>query len=76
VGKEIVDQVLDKVRRQSEQCTGLQVSYINNNDYENDRPLGFVGIFNLPLLWRRNGIRIHVSVDGETFRGLREEGIC
>ena len=35
--------------------------------------LGFAGIPRISQFWRRNGIRIHVFVDGKTVSRLRKE---
>ena len=64
IGKEIVDLVLDRIRKLADQCTGLQVSLkqvkLNLNL--------FPGFLDLPLLrwWYR--IRIRLPLDGASLR--------
>lgn len=71
IGKEIVDVVLDRVRKLADQCTGLQVrvSLFLPNTFTLTRvifvilsfEIGFLGV---PFVRWRYRIRIHESIDG------------
>lgn len=64
IGKEIVDVVLDRIRKLADQCTGLQVSKRLAVDVTNVTVF-FIGIPRFPLFWRGHWIRIHEFVDGK-----------
>ena len=72
VGKEIVDLVLDRIRKIADQCTGLQV-LINLAFMGQIIILHSSGIPHLPLIWWWNWIWLHLPVDGASLGGLREE---
>ena len=70
IGKEIIDQVLDRIRKLSDACSGLQViiKYVKHFIYLN---LGFPYF---PFVWWRHGIRIYLFADGTSIGRLWQKG--
>ena len=67
IGKEIVDLVLDRIRKLADQCTGLQVRpHSLSSEFRSNHV--FLGFPHLPLLrwWYR--FRFRLPLDGASFR--------
>lgn len=78
IGKEIVDLVLDRIRKLSEQCTGLQVLFVRKKSRGVEKVLAFMaiyypGISDLPLIRWRHWLRLHLPPYGASLRGLWQE---
>lgn len=75
IGKEIVDLVLDRIRKLADQCTGLQVcwflcNYIIPKEIFKYCSLGILGI---SFVWWRYWQWFYIVVDGTALRRLWQE---
>lgn len=68
IGKEVIDLVLDRIRRLSENCSGLQGLFSMENLIATPEFLikywNFFRIPHLSFIWWWYGVRIHISSDG------------
>jgi tubulin alpha len=73
IGKEMIDLVLDRIRKMADQCTGLQ-GFLIFHSFGGKCSLSLSFFFlNTKFTFRRNRIRLHFSVDGTTVSRLWEE---
>jgi tubulin alpha len=77
IGKEIVDVVLDRIRKLADQCTGLQVIFVKQWLESSNGSVAYTyiiqGFLGVPFFWRWYRFWIHISADGTSIRGLRQK---
>ena len=72
IGKDMVDLVLDRMRKLADQCTGLQGFLIFHSFGGRSRSFS-PRVFEPGVSPRWNWLWLHLVVDGTTLGGLREE---
>ncbi len=70
IGKEIVDLVLDRLRKMADQCTGLQGFLVFHSF--GGKSLFFFFPLN-KFIFRWNWIGLHFAINGTTLNRLRKE---
>lgn len=63
IGKEIIDVSLDRIRRLSDNCSGLQVNFFFNLNF-------LLGLSCIPFIWWRYRFRFYVPFNGTFISGL------
>ena len=73
IGKEIVDLVLDRIRKLADQCTGLQGFLIFHSFGGTLQPEMVLYSTNDPFLSRWHWLGLHIALDGTSQCRLRKE---